>query len=289
MLLYTYMHTGLCVYYIYIVYACPSSMLTLDRAGGSLKATLSLQFTVCRLDAVLTSTEVIFFQWWLTSQIRQGADVISILLISHDEERDVRWVFGPGGWKPPGWTWNRSILGTIFSDQPNWRWFGIISGRNYKCVLLCDSWANRIVDLSSFPPHGTAARASRPRRCRSFSFSVAWGWCSKTLRISLSASLAMRALVPLTGESWGELPHAPNLRSARHRAPNVSVGWSGPFARWQSQTAAPGGCGSSSLPAPLGPLLANSWRSLPSILASPRDFFGCGCVYVCAKIYCICC
>ena len=96
MLLYTYMHIGLCVYYIYIVYACPSSMLTLDRAGGSLKATLSLQFTVCRLDAVLTSTEVIFFQWWLTSQIRQGADVISILLISHDEERDVRWVFGLG-------------------------------------------------------------------------------------------------------------------------------------------------------------------------------------------------
>ena len=94
-------------------------------------------------------------------------------------------------------------FGTIFSDQPNWRWFGIISGRNYKCVLLCDSWANRIVDLSSFPPHGTAARASRPRRCRSFSFSVAWGWCSKTLRISLSASLAMRALVPLTGSREG--------------------------------------------------------------------------------------
>ena len=156
-------------------------------------------------------------------------------------------------------------FGTIFSDQPNWRWFGIISGRNYKCVLLCDSWANRIVGLSSFPPHGTAARASRPRRCRSFSFSVAWGWCSKTLHISLSASLAMRALVPL-GVVRGTSTSKSQCQAGSKRLGGLEWAFRkvtiSDRSSWRLRKLLPASS--------TGPLLANSWRSLPSILAPGR-------------------
>ena len=124
MLLYTYMHIGLCVHYIlyiYIVYACPSSILILDRAGGSLKATLSLQFTVCRSGCC-------FDIYWshILPVIPVMVDIPNSpgrwchLHLAHFAWRRTWRPLGlrTGGWKPPGWTWNRSILEPYSQTSP---------------------------------------------------------------------------------------------------------------------------------------------------------------------------